>query len=145
MISTMISRQLFKRVAVSASAAVLAVGALAGCSQLASLGPVSGLPANTMQIAVDNVLVAQNVKVLDGVKCKQLDSKQVECKGSTLDNQPIVATGTAPVSQTHTMSPGGTPTAAADGILEITMTVKVGNKTIFEGPAQKVIEQNAVK
>lgn len=141
----MISLRSFNKAAAAVGAAALAVGALAGCSQLSSLGPVSGLPANTMQIAVDNVLVAQKVNVLEGVKCQQTESKTVECKGKTVDNQPIVATGTVPVSETHTMSPGGTPTAAADGILGITMTVKVGNKTIFKGPAQGVVEKNAVK
>lgn len=134
-----------KRLVIAAGAAGLAVGALAGCSQVASLGPVSGAPANTMQIATDNILIAQKVDVLAGVKCVQKETKEIECRGEAVGGQPIVSTGTAPITQTHTMEPGGTPTTAADGILEIDMVVKVGNKTIYSGPAQKVIDEGAVK
>lgn len=141
----MIRSQIIKRTLGVASAAILGVGALAGCTQLSSLGPVSGLPSNTMQIAVDNVLIAEKVNVLDGVVCKQLDTKELECKGSTVDKEPILATGTAPVSQKSTLSPGGNPTVAVDGILEIQMVVKVGSKTIYSGPAQAVVEKGAVK
>lgn len=138
----MIRSRLIKRTLAAAGAAALTVGALAGCSQVASLGPVSGLATNTMQIAVDDVLIAQKVKVLEGVKCTQNEAKEVECKGSTVDNKPIIATGTTPVSETHTMEPGGTPTAAANGILDIKMTVKVDGKTIFTGSAQDVVEKS---
>lgn len=138
----MIQSPLVKRALVVAGAATLAVGTLAGCSQIASLGPVSGLPTNTMQIAVDDVLVAKNIKVLRAVECTQSATKDIECKGTTIDHKPIVATGSVPISETHTMAPGGTPTAAANGILDIKMTVKVGGKTIFTGQAQDVVEKS---
>ena len=141
----MIRSQIVKRAIAGAGAAALAVGALAGCSQVASLGPVSGAAANTMQIATDNILSAKKVNVLAGVVCTQKDDKSTECKGETVDGQPIISTGTVPVNETHTMSPGGTPTAAADGILEINMVVKVGDKTIYTGPAQKLLDEGAVK
>lgn len=141
----MIRSQVLKRVIGGVGAAALAVGALAGCSQVASLGPVSGAAANTMQIATDNLLISKKIDVLVGMKCTQNEDKSTKCTGETVDGQPVVATGTVPVAQTHTMAPGGTPTAAADGLLAIEMVVKVGDKTIYKGPAQRLLNEGAVR
>ena len=141
----MIRTQVTKRVLAGAGAAALAVGALAGCSQVASLGPVSGAAANTMQIATDNILIANKINVLEGVRCTQSSTKETECKGKTVDGQVIVSTGTAPISESHSMTPGGEPTVASNGLLDIQMVVKVGDKTIYKGPAQKILDEGAVK
>ena len=51
--------RVFAAVAVPAMCAV----ALVGCSQVASLKQVSGVPITTLQIATNTVLVSQDVRV----------------------------------------------------------------------------------
>lgn len=108
--------------------AVLAVTAascliLAGCSQIAALKQVSGVPITTLTIAANDVLVAQRVPVLEAPKCR-LDSaaNKYQCSGSTLSGSKIDVT--APDQE------------------NLIMTIKVGGKEIFSGGVQDVIESN---
>ena len=67
-----------------ASAALLAVLALAGCSQVSALAPVSGDAITTLRIAVDDVLLENDVRILIAPKCTTA-AEATSCTGSTVD------------------------------------------------------------
>lgn len=104
----------------TAGAVGLAVVGLAGCSQIASLKQVSGVPLTTLTIATNDVLVQQQVPILKAPVCS-LANKVYTCAGSTVTNQAI--TVTAPDTE------------------NLVMEIKVGDKVIFTGPVQDVIEK----
>ena len=134
------ARQVAAAVAVMAGVAT----AMTGCSQVDSLKQVSGVPINTLQIAVGTVLVNNKVPILVAPNCLEVDndSTKFECKGKTTTGQEILATGTAGASNNFTLSPGGTPTPVPNGTLQLPMVVKVGGKVIYEGQAQAVIDSS---
>ncbi len=99
---------------------LLAAPLLVGCSQVDALQQVSGVPLATVEIAVDDVLVDQGVKVLTSPVCTEGDG-QFTCAGTTLDDKPITAT--VPDDETQVM------------------TVKIDGAEIFSGPVQEVIEK----
>ncbi|HAM23765.1 MAG TPA: hypothetical protein DCQ04_16180 [Actinobacteria bacterium] len=134
------ARQVAAAVAVMAGVAT----AMTGCSQVDSLKQVSGVPINTLQIAVGTVLVNNKVPILVAPNCLEVDndSTKFECKGKTTTGEEIVATGTAGASNNFTLSPGGTPTPVPNGTLQLPMVVKVGGKVIYEGQAQAVIDMS---
>ena len=74
----------------------------------------------TVEIAVDDVLVDQDVNVLTSPVCSEADG-EFTCAGTTLDNKPI--TVTVPDDQTQVM------------------TIKIDGTQIFSGPVQEVIEK----
>ncbi len=130
---------------IAAAAVVAGVAAVtAGCSQVDSLKQVSGVPINTLQIAVGTVLVNNKVPIIVAPNCVEVnnDSTKFECKGKTTTGQEILATGTAGASNNFTLSPGGTPTPVPNGTLQLPMVVKVGGKVIYEGQAQAVIDSS---
>ncbi len=118
--------------------------AISGCSQIDSLQQVSGVPVNTLQIAVDTVLIENKVPILVAPVCEQTaaDANKLECPGKAINGQDIVVTATNGTANTKTLSPGGTPTALPAGTLNLAMVVKVGGKTIYEGQAQTVIDKS---
>lgn len=117
---------------------------MSGCSQIDSLQQVSGVPVNTLQIAVDTALIENKVSILVAPVCEQTaaDANKLECTGKTTSGQDIVVTATNGTASTTTLSPGGTPTALPAGTLNLTTVIKVGGKTIYEGQAQTVIDKS---
>ncbi len=127
------------------AAATLSVAtiALSGCSQVNSLQQVSGVPVNTLHIAIGYELLNNNIPILRSPECVENPGpKTFECKGTTTTNLPIVVTASAATAATFTLSPGGSPTPAPDGTLNMTMVITVGGKQIYSGPVQSVIEKN---
>ncbi len=133
-----------RRRAFAVSTLTIAAVAMSGCSQIDSLKQVSGVPVNTLQIAVDTVLIENKVPILVAPVCEQTaaDANKLECPGKTTSGQDIVVTATNGTASTKTLSPGGTPTALPAGTLNLAMVVKVGGKTIYEGHAQTVIDKS---
>ncbi len=109
------------RGSVAASTVVVAL-LLSGCSQVASLVPVSGGPEATVRIATIDVLTREKVAVLVAPVCTA-KSGSIGCTGTTAAKEPIVVTSGAKA-----------PYA---------MTVTVGGKEIFSGTAQAVIDEAA--
>lgn len=121
----------------------LTATAMTGCSQIDSLQQVSGVPVNTLHIAIGYELLNNNIPILRAPECVENPGpKTFDCKGVTTTNQPIVVTASAATAATFTLSPGGTPTPAPDGTLDMTMVITVGGKQIYSGSVQSVIEKN---
>ncbi len=99
---------------------VLAVPLLAACSQVDSLQQVSGVPLATVEIAADDVLVAQNVRLLSAPACVEADG-MFRCTGTTVDNEAIEVE--VPDDD------------------EMIMTVRIAGQEIFQGQVQEVIEK----
>ncbi|MGV1037813.1 MAG: hypothetical protein ACOYD0_12435 [Candidatus Nanopelagicales bacterium] len=134
-----------KRSRVFAAVAVPAVCAVAlvGCSQVAALKQVSGVPITTLQIATNNVLVSQNVRVKEAPVCEaNAAGDGYECNGSTITGAPIVVTAPEALDVSMTPTVNGTPVAMPAGTLAMPMTITVAGKVIFKGDAQAVIEKN---
>lgn len=135
-----------KRLLAISGAAVLGAATMAGCSQVASLKQVSGVGVTTLQIAADEVLTSNNVKVLVAPTCETDGSNtDLICHGQTVDKQPIVVTGKDATAAKFELAPGGTPSSVPNGTLNMTMEVKVGDKVIYSGLAQDAINESAVK
>lgn len=134
-----------KRSKVLAAVAVPAICAVAlvGCSQVAALKQVSGVPITTLQIATNDVLVSLKVPVKEAPVCAaNATGDGYECKGSTVTGTPIVVTAPEALDVSMTPTVNGTPVAMPEGSLKMPMTVTVAGKVIFKGDAQAVIEQN---
>ncbi len=93
---------------------------LAGCSQVAALQQVSGVPLATAEIAAADVLVAQDVPLLKAPNCTET-ATGFTCSGTTLDGRPIAVSVSNDEQQI--------------------MTITVDGRQIFTGPVQDVIEQ----
>lgn len=120
-----------------------AATALTGCSQINSLKQVSGVPLNTLQIAIGDELINQGVSILVTPVCTENTTNNTfECKGTTTTNQPIIVTTSPSSASTFTLSPGGTPTAVPDGTLTQSMEITVGGKKIYSGSVQAVIDKS---
>lgn len=105
----------------TAAVAVVAVCALAGCSQIDALAPVSGGPISTVRNATYIVLVDQEVPVLVAPTCAAV-STGFECTGSTVDGETI--------------------TVNAAATKPYAMTIKIADATVFEGNASDVLTAN---
>lgn len=105
-----------------AGAALLAVaaGATSGCSQLAVLKPVAGDAVTSVNNATSDVLANEGVDVMTWPVCTFTDTSYT-CTGATVDGQPIVGT--------------------ANNDEAMILTVKVGDRTVFQGPVKSVIEK----
>lgn len=101
-----------------AFAAIGAAAALAGCSQIAELQPVAGDKITSVQIATSDVLTSNNISMRVWPTC--------DIAGET-----YTCTGTTASGQTVTSSATGTPLA---------IVVKLGNRTLYQGPLQDVID-----
>lgn len=99
---------------------VLAVPLLVGCSQMAALQQVSGVPLQTVKVAADDVLVAKGVPVLRAPVCVEAGAG-FTCSGTTVDDKPIEVT-------------------VPEGEQQV-MTITVGGEQIFSGPVQQVIDE----
>lgn len=106
------------------SAAVALAVSLTGCaSQLAGLAPVGGDAMTGVRFAAVDVLLAKKYGMLEVPVCTEA-SKTVSCVGSLTDGQVI--------------------TVRADiGSDPHTMTVKVGDRVVYDGDVQKVLDDAA--
>ena len=105
-----------------ASAALLAVLALAGCAQVSALAPVSGDAITTLRIAVDDVLLENDVRILIAPKCTTA-AEATSGTGSTVDGDPITVTSPATKPQR--------------------MTVKVGDTVLYDGDVDAIVQKAA--
>lgn len=117
----MIVRRGFKAAAIAASALV-AVGALSACSEIDSLQQVSGNTAAAVTFATTDVLINQKIPIKVRPRCHQLTDTTL-CEGSTMTDEKI--------------------TVQATNNKPIDMTVKVGDKVIFTGSGQEILNRNA--
>lgn len=112
-----------KAAAVGCAAALMAA-LLSSCAYTSGLLP--GFSTNpSVYFAVNDVLVSQQVPVLTYPSCVlEADQKTQTCTGETLDRQPI--------------------SAVADQSDEaLPLTIKIGEKVIFEGSATEVVTKGA--
>ncbi len=100
----------------------LIVPALAGCSQVSALAPVSGDAITTLRIAIDDVLLENDVTILIAPKCTS-SSGGTSCTGSTVEGEAI--TVTSPVTKPQTM------------------TVKVGDTVLYTGDVESIVQKAA--
>ena len=96
--------------------------ALAGCTQAAALAPVGGDRLTIIRFAANDVLVEQGVELLVAPVCTA-DGRDVTCQGSSLQGAAI------------------TVTSSTDD--QADMTVTVGDRTIYAGSVQDVIDAGA--
>lgn len=99
--------------------AIVAVVALAGCSQIDALAPVGGDAITSVRNAVYDVLVDQQVPILDAPQCETV-SGGFTCIGSTVDGAEIRAT--------------------AEATAPYPLTITVGGEQIFSGNADEVLD-----
>lgn len=108
-----------------AVASLIAVGTaalLAGCaninSQISTLKPVEGDAITGLNIAVNDVLLDRDVRVLVAPVC-EYSAETYLCEGTTVSGAKI--------------------RAEADGAKPTTFTVKVGREEVFSGGIQDVL------
>jgi len=112
-----VARRRLGHVALVAASAV----ALTGCSQVAAIAPVGGARESEVRYAAIDVLMDAGVDLLTAPVCTPADAERViRCAGETLDGEPI---------DVH--SPGDAPD---------TLTVTVGERTLYSGSTHDVLE-----
>lgn len=105
------------------AAGLLALLAVAGCSQAAALAPVGGNRVTDVRFAAGDVLVRQHVELLVAPVCTMAADRAVTCTGTALDGRPITV-----------VSP------AAD---QASMQVSIGTETLYSGGVQEVLDESA--
>ncbi|ODT98965.1 MAG: hypothetical protein ABS81_26685 [Pseudonocardia sp. SCN 72-86] len=103
-------------------AALLATLALSACSQVAAIAPVGGNREALLRFAGNDVLVAQGVAIRTAPVCTT-GQADVVCTGEAVGGDPIRFTG-----------------AAGDPLV---LVVTVGGRTLYDGPAQDVVDRAA--
>ena len=131
------------RFLVAASGAGLTLAALTGCSQVAQLQPVAGDGVTSVRIATNAVLLNANVPVRMFPVCTY-EGTNYSCKGVTEQGATIV-------SEAKTYAAADLPSQyrtadvkANDGDVQnfIVLQVKVGPKTLYDGPTTVVLRKN---
>ena len=110
---------------VRAAAMSLAAGAMAACAvttQIDSLEPVAGDAVAALSSAADGVLVSEGVEILVAPVC-ELSGDGYDCAGTTLSGEKI-----------NVVAPGSDPE---------TMTIVVGDETLYEGSIEEVLQKAA--
>lgn len=115
------STRAVQRLRISLTALVATV-AIAGCSQIDALAPVSGGPLQTVRVGVLNLLVREGVPILVAPVCTE-EETQFTCVGSTLDDREIRAEAT--LTQPYLMS------------------VTIGTEVLYDGDVQSIIDESA--
>ncbi len=128
---------------IMAAAALTAVAATAGCSQIAQLKPVAGDAVTGVRIATNDVLLDAGVAIQVAPVCTFTETDYT-CKGTTTDGQPILAQA----SQVATDAVPPDLTLAAEESEEgaddvVVLEVTVGDQQIFRGLVSEVLRQNA--
>lgn len=116
------SRFTTRRALAAPAAAFTVILALAGCSQINALTPVSGGPLQTVRVGVLDVLVQDSIPILIAPVCTQ-ESTQFTCLGKTIDGAEITAKSTL--------------------TKPYMITVAVGGKTLYEGDVQVILDKAA--
>ncbi len=108
-----------RRLALAASVLTAGLLTLGGCSQVAALAPVGGNHLSEVRYAAIDILLAKNIEVLVAPVCES-EGDAVTCTGETADGQAITV---------------DSPAAATD-----TVTVTVGDETVFEGEYWDILD-----
>lgn len=116
----MVKRSVHTRRSTVAVAACLAAVGLAGCSQMAELQPVAGDAITSVQIATSDVVQSNVGTSVKTWPVCTADGSTYTCRGTMMDGQAIESTGS------------GSP---------VMLTVKVGDKQLYQGPVSDVIEK----
>lgn len=120
----MISRR--AKLLAGAAAGAIAVVGLSGCSQIASLKQVSGVPMTMVTIAANDILVEKKIDILTAPVCSEnTEATLYTCNGKTLSGEAIVVTAPA--------------TEDSD---KLVMVIKVNNVELFTGNVQEVINKS---
>lgn len=115
---------------------LLAVLALAGCSQVAQLQPVAGDAVTSVRIATNDVLLEESIPVLIAPVCT-MNGADFRCTGSTREGEEIVAVAVTKAESGATKDQWGAPEPAV-----IDLDVSVAGKSIFTGTVQDVLDRN---
>ncbi|KZE33983.1 hypothetical protein [Microbacterium sp. T32] len=102
---------------------LVAVCALAGCSQVAAIAPVGGNHLTEVRFATIDVLQQQGVALEEVPTCTRASDGAISCAGTTADGAAVTAA-----------SPADDPDS---------FTVTVGSDTVFTGSVSAVIDQAA--
>lgn len=140
----MITMNLTRKSAMLGVAGVATVAALSGCSQVAALHQVSGVPVTLLSMASSYVLVDQKVPVMQFPTCNyDTDADTtITCLGTTTSGEQIKVTSPGSKSVVVTATPAnGTATELASGEMIFPMKMTIGSKQVFEGDAQQVVNQ----
>jgi hypothetical protein len=105
------------------TAVLLAVVALAGCSQVAAIAPVGGNHLTEVRFATIDVLQQKGIALEQVPTCTRADDGAVSCAGTAADGAVIAAS-----------SPADDPDS---------FTVTVGSDTVFTGSVSAVIDEAA--
>ena len=106
-----------------AAPALLAVLALAGCSQVAAIAPVGGNHLTEVRFATIDVLQQKGVSLEAVPTCTRASDGAISCTGTTVDGSVISAS-----------SPASDPDS---------FTVVLGSSTVFSGSVSDVIDTAA--
>lgn len=105
--------------------ALLVAGtALGGCSMVASLTPVAGDNLSTVRTATTDVLLAEKYEILAGPNCQSPSKTEITCSGQIVGGAEFKVTADSSTSST-----------------DLKMTVKVGDKQVYSGSVNEVIEK----
>lgn len=96
------------------------VSGATGCTQVAVLKPVAGDALTSVSNATSDVLTSGGVEVMTWPVCSFADAVYT-CRGQTVAGESILGT-----------APSATP---------LQLTVKVGERTLYQGPLQAVLDQ----
>lgn len=102
---------------------LIAVLALAGCSQVAAIAPVGGNHLTEVRFATIDVLQQKGIALEEVPTCARASDGAISCTGTTADGAAVTAT-----------SPADDPDS---------FTVTVGYDTVFTGSVSAVIDQAA--
>ena len=108
---------------VGAMAALLAVVALSGCSQVAAIAPVGGNHLTEVRFATIDVLQQKGIALEQVPICTRASDGAISCEGTTVDGAAVSAA-----------SPADDPDS---------FTVSVASETVFSGSVSAVIDQAA--
>lgn len=102
---------------------VVAVLALAGCSQIAAIAPVGGNHLTEVRFATIDVLQQKDIALEEVPTCTRASDGAISCTGTTADGTAVTAA-----------SPATDPDS---------FTVTVGSDTLFTGSVAAVIDRAA--
>ncbi len=113
---------MIRRVLPAPIVAVLAMGAVTGCSQIAAIAPVGGSHEAEVRYAAIDVLLDAGVEILAAPDCHE-DDGAILCEGETMSGEPIAVESTA-------TDPSS-------------LTVTVGAEVVYSGSVLQVLDDAA--
>ncbi len=97
---------MIRRVLPAQIVAVLAMGAVSGCSQIAAIAPVGGAREAEVRYAAIDVLLDAGVEILAAPDCRE-DDGAIVCEGETMSGDRIAVASTAADPSSVTVTVGG--------------------------------------